>query len=792
MPTVDTDVLVHVYNIPQETQVGQISDFTTTVHPGSNKLISGWQWDKRVWPTVNELEATSFVPTIWDPTLSGLSTSVFQSGYGDNNDLVLLDIEEIQLSGLSSWSPKIHHGYFYIHDEQWYLYGDQYLSESLSLNNVVSGMQYHDMSHNPKPTIPIQLRRYLFNVKNSKYQVDLDIRKKVEFDGSDDTAQFVVDNDYSPPRIWTSGIYNEAVGGTVSGVSGDANTEDIESLELVGFSNGEEDQEFFTRYSPIDRTQPVEVWTWWTASGATEWTTISGMQEFTSGDSTEVHIDYDRGALTFGDYNFVTSGGDAGRIPLINQSIGIYYTKGLALQYEPTGSVDYYTATSTNVNPVVSSLSQGFIQVSSSLPDPATVELTSSLTRVNPFIISLGNNTGQMQATVKNASGEGIDGQEVVFEILSPAIGTFGGVSQNITGTTGVGGTATVLYNAPTTINDLGVIINTGDITTISGQTSMVIDGLADPGSVSGLYLYKVHTYDEVLGIAESELSTYYTNYFLDESISGVIQSDEESYRSIHDFQTPQTYESDDYSTGKKTIILTQTAGVMNPHTGVEDLTAYTPLFPISIESTGTTSSPQVTAVYDTELPIPGAVGDDIRSYFCVGDAVTSLRAYVIHPRTGRYIYSNTIQVKVTIPDAINGTFFADSLTDLSGMLNRPAAVSGISDSSVDATSGVDGMWEDYLEERLSGTEVYRDWFRRTRLGDTVGLTALEEELDDATLSGLISVTPQTPTTDITVPFGFRLRSTGLTVASMLDQVTYLDPNDTFASGTFDVDYQLP
>lgn len=791
MAYIDTDVIVHIIEIAEEIRIGQKSRYTSTKHPGTNNLIQGWKWDERVWTTQNEREAISFAPTIWDPNLDSLDDDLFQSGYGDNKDLLLLGLKEVQVSGLSIWAPKINHGYYYIREEEWYLFSDQHRTEDVLLSNVVDGIQYHQLEEIPKPTIPIQIQNYIFDKDINSYIIDTRLRKKLEFTVSGINPEFIVDNSLSPPQLIFSEIVNTVIGNTVSGTTGNTNSDDILNLEIVGYSNGQILQEFFTTYSPIDKLQPVEIWTWKDSSEAIFWTILSGFEDFTEGDNREVYLDYDRGLLKFGDFS---EGEGAGSIPVAGSAIGLYYTKGFEVKYEPINSIDYIVAYSNNanINPIFSGTANGFIQATSSLPDPAIIELTSTLIQENPFIISLGNFVGSMFATVKDSLGNTLDGQEVFFEILDPILGTFGGASTSISSITNEEGTAQALYHAPPTVDTLGTIAIDEDITVSGSQTIIEFDGLVNPGTVSGIFLYKVHTSDEVLGIAESALSNYYTDFFTEENIvSGeqATQNYEELFREHYGLDAPITYDADDFSTGKKTIILTtQPAGVMHPHSGIEDSSTFVPLFPSSLEDTGTEDDPVLSVTYDTILPLPGT--GDTRSYFGVGDAITRLRAYVIHPRTGNKIYSNTISVKIRIPEAVNGTFFADALSDIpEGLLTRVVNINNLGDANIIATSGIDdSLDQEFLNDKQLG-ETYLEWFRRTRVGDTRGLTELSVDVPDSTLSGLIEVEPQTPTEEIIIPLGFRLKSGSITIASILDQITYIDPNPTLASGIFNVDY---
>lgn len=1032
MANVDVDILLHIYRIETELDLGHSSTFTSTPHPGTNKTIDGWKWDERTWPSNNELEANMYAPNIWDPNLSGIDSDTFQTGYGDNTDLALLYLTESMISGYNKWSPAINHGYYYVNDDEYYLFCDQYRAESVKLTNVVSGIQYHALSKEPKQTIPIKVRGYEFDFSEGKYIVDIDVRKKVVFSGSME-PEFISDTSINPPQLVFNQVINTAVGNTVSGVSGNTDPSDIAGLEFLGLSTGQENQEFYTQYSPIDPSQPIEVWTWFDTNAGYPYTLISGIDKFSSGDNPEVYIDYERGVIRFGDYSSITGTG-SGRIPTAAMRIGIHYTRGLEVAYEPINTqndiIPYYQ--DIELNPIRTGTQYGFIQTTTSLPDPDSIELSSTLVKVNPYIISLGNYIGELQAIVYSSNGSTVDGQVVNFEILSPILGTFGGSNTTTSSISANGGVAKTLYHAPLTAADVGGIANIDDVTVSGSQTTISFNGLANLDSISGIYLYKLHKYDEALGI--EDLSSYYTDYTEEQEFSGIwsTQSYEQEFRNHWNLLEPTVYSSLSDGIGKKTLLMTrQPNGTMDTHSGIES-NVYTPLFPISYSTTTEGTANLLHVTYNTALEAPGT--GDTKAYFGVANGLTKVRAYLTHPRTGIKIYSNTIELRVTLPDTINGTFFADALSEIPDkLLTRVGNVNNMSDASILTTSGNQYLWDEYLQDRqldppfalygnyilktvypniidvpantgstlfigisfvtnssgnyittqptvgtwghipwilnhydgygahpdyaaslnyamklisnhgagweqyqatwyaptsptasllgpplsatlmlqsssaititkhyidsnpspfnittvtgrsyialigtlsntagstrittsvalggggtdpagstftklvegeiiradddryhmsiwylpeytssgawylwptfsgagawigglievtgnpevmdLTGIESYVDWFRRTRVGDTVGLTRLAEEFDDPTLSGLNYVTPQAPTTNITIPLGFRLKSTGLRAASILDQITYLDPNEYIASGLFHVDY---
>lgn len=790
--SVDIDTLVHVYETYQDRLIGQKSRYTTEPHLGTNKTIDGWMWDGRSWPTDGEFKSLAYAPTLWDPLLSGIDEDSLQSGYGDNNDILLLDIEEVLTSGLNVWAPRIHHGYFYIRDEEWYLLSDSHITQYFTATGVQDSLQTLTLSHNYKPTIPILVRNWRFNRQKARHEIYQNFRKKIEFTDGGTEPEFIVDTGFSPPVLSLNGEYSEIIGaGITLTASGTEETGAVFLLEQVGISDGNVGQSFNTTFSPLDPDSDIEVWTWLDPRKPKQWEVVLPIEDFTISGQ-QVKVDRDRGILLFGDHNPSTATGK-GLIPTIGSRIGIYYTTAVAAQYEPINTPDDILAYSAfaDVNPVSSSAGRGFVQVTTESVDPASIILTSTLPQINPFIIELGNNIGEMIAEVKSAGGVLLEGQEVTFQILDPEVGTFGATSTEAIAITGANGQARTFYNSPLTIQDLG----RATVTVVHDGNDTVIDvaGIVEPLTTSGIYIYKIHEYDEVLGIPEGDEATYYSNYLTGENITSGVQATgdfEQQYRTNNSMALVETYTSSEISKGKKTIVLTTRDSVMNSHTGFIEPGTLVPLLPNTVTNIGTDAEPILRLTYkDVNLDLPGT--NDTKAYFIVGDTQTRLQAFVTNRRTNRRIFSNIIQLEVRIPDAVNGTFFASLLNDIpSGLLTSHVNVNDIPDAIILSTSGIDSYLESYFDERnyvhVSGIyENYVEWFRRTRKGDTVALNFAATELGQPLLTGLSIVQPINVPAEI--PLGWRLKSSGVTVASVLDQVTYVDPNDILPSGFFSV-----
>lgn len=778
--SISVDVLQHVYRTAEVREVGHESIYVDTPHPATNQTIGGWEWDRSTWPADVQFDALEHVPALYDANTSGLDISYWQGGIGDGDDLLLLSLEEEVYSGVDIWTPKIFHGYFYPGYEEWYLYSDDYQTEYFTASGLAAGRQYVDLDHIPKGGIPLQVRRYLNNSLTGQYTIDLDLKKAIEFEASGMNNLFMVDTDQIPPRVWLDDDYSEEVGQAQSPVSGVVPVGDLVSMERLGLSTGEPFQEFFSDYSPIDRSQPVELWSQIGGTDMIQWEVIHPTEDFTAS-GYQVKVDYDTGSFRFG---LTVPGG--------GRSLVLRYTKGMLLMYEPQWGRDYILAPTADVNPIAAATYRGFVQAGTIPSEPASITLEAELPGTpNPsYLINLGNNSGRIIATVRDPSGNPLEGQEVFFEVQDPQIGYFGGTSRSISAVTNAEGQAKVFYNSPRTIQDVGQA--TTEVSHVGSDTVMYVDNVTDPGTLTDLFFYKVHEYDEVLGIENTDITGYYTDFFTEEEIAGdTATADwEGTHRAIHSMLTPVFYTSEELTVGKKTILLTSDRStVIDPHTGDVRTSSPYPLGPLQpdvIDDVGTETAPRLKLTFQNiALPLIGV--NDTKAYFIVGASRTGLKASTTSRRTRKTIYSNEIGILVQIPETLNGTYQADELGDApSGLMTAVTDVRLLSDAQILTTSGLDTFYEDYLDERdwtgpASGYETYPDWFRRTRRGDSVGLAQTSFSMETILLD------PALDTVAGEIPLGFRLKSSGIRLASVLDQVTYIDPNDHLPSGYFPV-----
>ena len=738
--TANFDTQVHVYRrAGNGPAVGINSIYTQQVHPNTGNLIEGWRYDQTRWGTELEDNAAFSVPTLWDASTFGIN-QFFKTGIGDNNDLKILKINDKYNDYLRTWKPEVLHGYYYSGPHEYYLHSDDGVIDYAEFGtiNPASGNQVA-LSYTPKVGVPIIARSYRWESNRGEFLTDREIRKKVHFSGaivndiealthignnivwnniSKATPEFVLDYQTTPPTAYFNTQVSQKVGEFYATLSG-IDLPDLLLMDKVGRAGIETDQQFLTTYSPIDRTQPIQLLMDYNGSGVIEWTVVDTLA---SGVMNQAALDYDLGILKFGDL-------EEGGIPPYGTNIRLAYYKTIGIEYEPENSRDIVNGDDSDINPIRRFGGSGFVHLRRTALDVNELILSAELPEISTNYFGplyLGNDYGVLECLALARSGETIEGLEINFEILNAGAGSFGNDATG-RGITNSEGKATTVYNGPQSIEDLGGVTN--EVTFSGLQTVLTFDEYAPPGEDTELFLFQVARVDHVLGIPRNELAAYYDQFVNDEGLQGPLIDGilggfstraqwEILHRTAHQLQTPIVYDEPQLRIGKKTVISELSTTAVNPHTGTTP--AYVPIQPLSISITGTNT---VTAIFDAVLPdiTPGSL---VKSYLIIGPTDVKMRAWAKNERTNSIVYSNTITVRVDIPQASTGLVNLDVLNSIpSGLLRNTL------------------YWDQ------EGREF--------------------EEVELTTTSGLL-------------PLGFRLLSTGITLASALDGLTFLDLQPDF------------
>lgn len=688
------DVKLIIYDSNSDGElVASFSKFATTAHPATNKLIEGWHWDSRTFPSEdNDYLAT--VPTLHNPVLSGINNLYFQSGIGSDGDLEVISIEDITRSGfIENWAPLINHGYFYQNRSPGYLYSDAARTEYPSVSGVTtSGYSHLMLKEYIKNTAPIKARKWKWNSSIDEYELLTEYDKKVYFTGRRDNAttarlstydsrseqilwnnidttknEFVIINsgNNKPYVIFDHNVHTTVGNPVVTGAN-------LLGLELIGVSSGVEKQSFHTQFSPIDKTTFIQLFTYPNTSTWTQWNVIQ------SGDFThignQVKVDPDLGIFYFGAAN------EGNAIPVSGHNIAVRYTTTAEILYEPEYTTDHLIAIDkpANVNPLAKVNNRGFVILKQNEVFPSKITLSVDLPQISLNLFGpqdIGAQYLKTIATVTSKKGELLEGFPVTFYLLdNPSIGKFTNGLSKVTSITNENGQSFTYYTTPRSIDDISEIVTVSGYSTAGGNTTLQTNTIKLTTNLNDIFLYKIWKDDPLLGIdlgnqtavdngyITSGLQSFYQSFFADESIFGVLGNDigtglttsgiadwEHRHRIINGLLTPKNYNRL-LRNGRKQIVSFFDTSAIDPH-----FNEYGALRPLQPTTTANVSGRKYNTTYNgTVLTAPGT--GDLDAYLLISPCDIQMIASVYDEVNDVTIYSNTITVRLHIPDYLNGT----------------------------------------------------------------------------------------------------------------------------------------
>lgn len=819
MATRRVDTRFCIYDSNDYKSIGLYSRFLTVPHPGTMNTIEGWKWDERRWASDPEIKALAYAPSIWNAESTTLTDDFFQSGIGTNDDFLMLDVFRHSLADNQyGWVPRVLHGHYFVNQHPWFLYSDWSVQLTMQGTNVNGGRQFIDLPIGYMPLMPITVCRYDFNNNTGAYDKYMEFTPVLEEDVDGDELQYYLDTSFNPARLYLSNTFLTPLGDTTYDVPGGLlDLSSVGDWELLGYSGGAVWETFRSRFSPIDSSQSLEILSYGALDDFISWTILDEGEEF-DGSNAEVKINLAKGIIEFGNYDGVT--GD-GMIPPIGHHILLRYTPGLSVCYEPYFSQTYIDAFTADTNPLNNNIFAGFVQITRTEPDPYQVVLEVLDEEVDEndyYSMAMGSNISRLMATVTDRRSLPMQNVLVTFDNLPPYTGSFGNQS-SIVGITDADGHAYATFNAPLTLEDMARV---ADIQSSGpGHTVINVENVIIPDDVhyDNILIYAVYNDDVALGIPgdittpASPFYAVYTAMLAEEGIVGGVTADETweaIHRTIYSLGQPTSVEDTDLIHGHKRLLITQnkafavdvhgtgwpTSSTPPPPTAVFSTDVFVPLHPYDTATENYTDGTNlVTLDYDIEIDEPDPGVNNIKSYLVVADALATIQARASSYTSNREIYSNIIGIRVSIASEAGGTL-AGELSDVAlDLLSKAWDITLFSDGDINLTNTFGTLNEEYLSERLvvEGTpEVYAAWFKRTKLGATdlfVSLAAWSphpwDPSDNPFYVGL-PLTTYALSGYAELPIGFRIRSSGSTLASVLSQAVYLDPNDHLPGNYWD------
>ena len=489
------DMLLTVSNQHVPNHIGHNSKYSSSkdgsvVHPGTGNKIEGWKWDQARWPSYSELSDYSYIPVVFDNG-DHFSEYLYQSGYGYDEDIKMKDCTVVTRPAYSSgsveyhhkefWVPEVNTGNYYIFDKGWYLFSDQYVTEQLTISSDGIGAGEHSLEYVPKddPVTPVFVRRFARNEETSRLHIVKELKQHIHtgqapefilpaFNVADLTiSDFYLDlyTDPSAPKIITvPSLANEATTETFT------LTEETREIALVSF--------------PTDVTSL-------TADGTVIFDTNTSIPAGWS-------IDNDLGNIVVPE--------DHGVSELV-----VAYKETYSVIYEPSFAGETVSALSGNVNPLHNGINRGFVQITTEILEPYTIELTSDLVPEPipnnlTYPLELGNNTGKLIAKVKNKVGTLLEGIRVYFEWGAP---------EDLSSVTDFNGEAFMFYSSPNKLDEIGEYFPVPPLPSPGDPGVDFVSQEIPPGTnLEEIWIFALSHTDEFFGLKnQTAVDTYYTNY---------------------------------------------------------------------------------------------------------------------------------------------------------------------------------------------------------------------------------------------------------------------------------------
>jgi len=490
-------------------------------------IPEGWTFDIKRWGSPFDLKLPS-LPRLSDPSIQGVSaSSYFRSGVGAANldDLYVSDFTEVLQDGEKHWYPFVSNGFYYRYNVDYFYYSDNSVVQYINTSDNRDGRNYIELSTTPDITTPILAATFKRDsLKENTYKTRINQRYRftgiyssgtqletvsdlgtITWANVDTTKrEFVVDSNTidGTTRLWFNRDYSEQYGVIPTQYN------DLAACEYLGLSTGSDYQVFYLENFPVLADSSFHLYV---ANSTTweEWTRMDSWWDLITGswsypNTKRYFLDKDLGIVYFG------SAAGSG-VPTSGTHIVAAYTTVPRIEYEELNRDQSIVAIDADVNPVTQSTNQGFVCISHSDLEAATITLeinkqkilgTASPIEYGP--ITVGSDYGILKANVLSASSVPVSDVEVGFTISPVDLGYLDGDSASIS-VTDSSGDAYTTYQPPVSSDELGfytTIVRNSTHASYPDDRELILSvsetGLT--GKEDEIYLYQILKDDPIMG----------------------------------------------------------------------------------------------------------------------------------------------------------------------------------------------------------------------------------------------------------------------------------------------------
>ena len=297
-------------------------------------------------------------------------------------------------------------------------------------------------------------------------------------------------------------------------------------------------------------------------------------------------------------------------------------------------------------------------------------------------------------------------------------------------------------YYSPATISDIGFYVHKDDIVLNGSNYSEITLTNFSPSTDDQIFIYQVRYDDIFSGLDAAGVAAAYTNYWQEEEITDETadQVYEERYRAkdtitgVRPFAITIDGSDPSETRGQKRMIFEQETSGEYLDTNTTDSNeigtrssasniVMRPIRPIEVQAV---SDNDYLLTYEQDLKNVGQ--DKVYQYFIASNKKIKARAWAYNA-LGQRVFSNEVTIRITLSDSVNGVYYTDALNSI----------------------------PDHYKQRLLQTVGWD--------GNLPHPTSTAKDITDDISSDAEKAY---------IPLGFRIKDAGITVAALLNQVTFI------------------
>jgi len=163
-----------------------VSIFNFHIKPSRNELFTSadsFVWDENYWIRPDKQNKNLYIPSLWDPVTANVPSEFLQSGYGDSDNLKLIDIKKFRAESDESWHARIEHGTYFVRNVPYYLFSSESITRQLETLTTEDGRSKQPLKFLPKPGIPISASTLTTNIESGLIVDNKRFSKRGKFTG---------------------------------------------------------------------------------------------------------------------------------------------------------------------------------------------------------------------------------------------------------------------------------------------------------------------------------------------------------------------------------------------------------------------------------------------------------------------------------------------------------------------------------------------------------------------------------------------------------------------------------